>query len=51
MLAPDPYTDPDFAAAALITIDTQCDVLDSGPLEIPASCPQARPISQTMRAL
>jgi nicotinamidase-related amidase/catechol 2,3-dioxygenase-like lactoylglutathione lyase family enzyme len=30
----DPYTDPDFAAAALITIDTQCDVLDGGPLEI-----------------
>jgi nicotinamidase-related amidase len=30
----DPYTDPDFAAAALITIDTQRDVLDGGPLEI-----------------
>jgi len=30
----DPYTSPDFATAALITIDTQCDVLDGGPLEI-----------------
>jgi len=30
----DPYTDPDFAAAALITIDTQRDLLDGGPLEI-----------------
>jgi nicotinamidase-related amidase len=30
----DPYTDPDLAAAALITIDTQRDVLDGGPLEI-----------------
>lgn len=34
---PDPYTDPDFAAAALITIDTQRDVLDGGPLEIPGT--------------
>ena len=30
----DPYTSPDFATAALITIDTQCDVLDGEPLEI-----------------
>ncbi len=30
----DPHTDPDFAAAALITIDVQRDVLDGGPLEI-----------------
>ena len=29
-----PYTTPDFAAAALITIDVQRDVLDGGPLEI-----------------
>ena len=29
-----PYTDPDFPTAALITIDTQRDVLDGGPLEI-----------------
>jgi len=33
----DPYTAPDFASAALITIDTQCDVLDGGPLEIPGT--------------
>jgi nicotinamidase-related amidase len=33
-LEPDPYTAPDFAAAALITIDTQRDVLDGQPLEI-----------------
>ncbi len=30
----DPYTEPDFASAALITIDTQRDVLDGGPFEI-----------------
>lgn len=29
------YTHPDFSASALITIDTQHDVLDGGPLEIP----------------
>ncbi|HEX4564331.1 MAG TPA: isochorismatase family protein [Solirubrobacteraceae bacterium] len=30
----DPYTEPHFGAAALITIDTQRDVLDGGALEI-----------------
>jgi nicotinamidase-related amidase len=35
--AGDPYTAPDFAAAALITIDTQRDVLDGGPFEIPGT--------------
>jgi nicotinamidase-related amidase len=30
----DAYTSPQFSAAALITIDTQRDVLDGGPLEI-----------------
>jgi nicotinamidase-related amidase len=30
----DPYTAPDFGTAALVTIDTQRDVLDGGPLEI-----------------
>lgn len=30
----DPYLQPDFANAALITVDTQRDVLDGGPLEI-----------------
>jgi nicotinamidase-related amidase len=33
----DSYTEPDFAAAALITIDTQRDVLDGGPFEIPGT--------------
>jgi nicotinamidase-related amidase len=33
----DPYTVPDFASAALITIDTQRDVLDGAPLEIPGT--------------
>jgi nicotinamidase-related amidase len=37
MTMPDPYTDPDFATAALVTIDTQRDVLDGGPLEIPGT--------------
>jgi nicotinamidase-related amidase len=31
------YTDPEFAASALVTIDTQRDVLDGGPLEIPGT--------------
>ena len=35
--AGDPYTAPNFAAAALITIDTQRDVLDGGPFEIPGT--------------
>lgn len=30
----DPYTSPDFESAALVTIDTQRDTLDGGPLEI-----------------
>jgi nicotinamidase-related amidase len=30
----DPYTEPDFASAALITIDTQCDTLDGGAVEV-----------------
>jgi nicotinamidase-related amidase len=33
----DPYTAPDFAASALLTIDTQRDVLDGQPLEIPGT--------------
>jgi nicotinamidase-related amidase len=33
----DPYTAPDFASAALITIDTQRDVLDGGPFEVPGT--------------
>lgn len=35
--ASDPYTTPDFATAALITIDVQRDTLDGGPLEIPGT--------------
>jgi nicotinamidase-related amidase len=31
------YTDPDFSRCALITIDTQCDVLDGAPCEIPGT--------------
>jgi nicotinamidase-related amidase len=37
MAASDPYTAPDFRAAALITIDTQRDVLDGAPFEIPGT--------------
>jgi nicotinamidase-related amidase len=39
------YIDPDFATAALITIDTQCDVLDGGPLEIPGTSAALQPMS------
>lgn len=42
-----PYTEPDFSAAALVTIDTQIDVLDGGPLEIPGTSAALAP----MRAL
>lgn len=40
-------TDPDFAAAALITIDTQRDVLDGAPLEI-AGTSDALPAMATL---
>src|SRR6202142_3806349 len=33
----DELTTPHFASSALITIDTQVDVLDGGPLEIPGT--------------
>jgi nicotinamidase-related amidase len=33
----DRYTEPDFSASALITIDTQCDTLDGQALEIPGT--------------
>lgn len=49
----DPYTDPDFAHAALITIDTQRDVLDGGPLEIPgtsAALERMRLLAQEFRS-
>jgi nicotinamidase-related amidase len=38
------YTDPDFATAALITIDTQRDVLDGGPLEVPGTSAALEPM-------
>jgi nicotinamidase-related amidase len=47
------YTDPDFAAAALLTIDTQRDVLDDGPLEIAgtsAALVPMRALTQEFRA-
>ena len=50
----DPYTTPDFSAAALITIDTQRDVLDGGALEIPgtsAVLPQMRLLLSCFREL
>jgi nicotinamidase-related amidase len=46
----DPYTTPDFAAAALITIDTQRDVLDGGPLEIPGTSAALDPIRALVTA-
>jgi len=48
----DPYTTPEFSAAALITIDTQRDVLDGGPLEIPgtsAVLPRMRTLLESFR--
>jgi nicotinamidase-related amidase len=49
----DPYTEPDFGSCALVTIDTQCDVLDGGALEIAgtsAALPQMRLLTQSFRA-
>ncbi len=49
----DRYTAPEFAAAALITIDTQRDVLDGGPLEIAgtsAALPHMRVLVDAFRA-
>jgi len=46
------YTEPNFANAALITIDTQRDVLDGAPLEIPgtsAALPAMRALAQAFR--
>jgi nicotinamidase-related amidase len=44
------YTDPDFAAVALITIDMQQDVLDGGPLEIPGTSEAGQRIARLARA-
>jgi nicotinamidase-related amidase len=46
----DPYTAPDFSAAALITIDTQRDVLDGGSLEIPGTTAALAAIGMLVRA-
>jgi nicotinamidase-related amidase len=46
------YTEPDLASCALITIDTQCDVLDGAPLEIPgtsAALPAMAALAQAFR--
>lgn len=48
----DPYTAPDFATAALVTIDVQRDTLDGGPLEIPgttAALPAMRTLLDAFR--
>ncbi len=46
----DPYTDPDFATAALVTIDTQRDVLDGGPLEIAGTSAALAPMQVLAQA-
>ncbi|HEV3323719.1 MAG TPA: isochorismatase family cysteine hydrolase [Solirubrobacteraceae bacterium] len=46
----DPYTDPDFATAALVTIDTQRDVLDGGPLEIAGTSAALAPMQGLAQA-
>jgi nicotinamidase-related amidase len=52
LVAVDSYTAPEFAAAALVTIDTQRDVLDGSPLEIPgtsAVLPRMRALAEAFR--
>ena len=44
------YTTPDFGAAGLITIDTQRDVLDGGPLEIAGTSTALEPMRELVRA-
>jgi hypothetical protein len=46
----DPYTTPDFSAAALITIATQRDVLDGGPLEIAGTSAALDPMRELVTA-
>ena len=46
----DPYTAPDYATAALITIDTQRDVLDGGSLEVPGTTAALGAIGTLVRA-
>ena len=47
------YTEPEWAKAALITVDTQCDTLDGQPFAIPgtsAILPQMRAILEAFRS-
>lgn len=46
----DPYTSPDFSSAALITIDTQRDVLDGAPLEIAGTSAALDPMRTLVEA-
>lgn len=46
----DPYTAPDFSSAALITIDTQRDVLNGGLLEVAGTSAALEPIRVMLRA-
>src|SRR5689334_3876461 len=49
----DTFTEPDFSKVALITIDTQVDVLDGQPFEIPgtsAVLPRMRELLEGFRA-
>jgi nicotinamidase-related amidase len=46
----DPHTEPDFGAAALVTIDTQRDVLDGGPFEIAGTSDALAPMRELARA-
>jgi nicotinamidase-related amidase len=49
----DPYTTPQLASAALITIDTQCDVLDGGAWEVAgtsAALPAMAALARAFRA-
>jgi len=49
----DPYVGPHWSSAALITIDTQCDTLDGGALEVPgtsAVVPAMTRLSEGFRA-
>ncbi len=46
----DPYTAPDFPAAALITIDTQRDALDGGPMEVAGTSAVLEPIRVLLTA-
>lgn len=50
MQAADPYTSPEFEVAALITIDTQRDTLDGGPLEIPGTSDALSPMRAVAEA-